>query len=68
MYNLVVLCETNVLNLISQRLDNYYQIQTKCYSVATVNFDTPSLGTKHSHGQNRVDFLCFLKKYNAGDI
>jgi hypothetical protein len=25
------------LNLISQRLDNYYQIQTKYYSVATVN-------------------------------
>ena len=29
---LVVLCETNVLSLISQRLDNYYQIQTKRYS------------------------------------
>jgi hypothetical protein len=37
---LVVLCETNVLSLISQRLDNYYQIQTKRYSVTTVNFVT----------------------------
>jgi len=29
---LVVLCEPNILNLISQRLNNYYQIQTKCHS------------------------------------
>jgi hypothetical protein len=36
-HSLVVLCGTNVLSLISQRLDNYYQIQTKCYSIATVN-------------------------------
>ena len=33
----VVLYETNVLSLISQRLNNYYQIKTKCYSVATVS-------------------------------
>ena len=32
MHSLVVLYEMNVLSLISQRLDNYYQIQTKCYS------------------------------------
>ena len=32
MHSLVVLCETNVLSLISQRLDNYYQIKTKRYS------------------------------------
>jgi hypothetical protein len=28
-YSLVVLCETNVLNLISQRLDTIYQIKPK---------------------------------------
>jgi hypothetical protein len=50
-YSLVVLCETNVLSLISQRLDNYYQIQTKCYSVATVNVVTPNFGTKHSQSR-----------------
>ena len=38
LHNLVVLCETNILSLISQRLDNYYQIQTKYYSDATVHF------------------------------
>jgi hypothetical protein len=44
-----VICETNVLSLISKRLDNYYQIQTKCYSVVTVNFGTLNLRTKRSH-------------------
>jgi hypothetical protein len=29
LYSLVVLCETNVLNLISQRLDIIYQIKPK---------------------------------------
>jgi hypothetical protein len=29
LYSLVVLCETNVLNLISQRLDTIYQIKPK---------------------------------------
>ena len=29
LHSLVVLCETNVLSLISQRLNNYYQIKTK---------------------------------------
>jgi hypothetical protein len=46
LHSLVVLCETNVLSLISQRLDNYYQIQTKCYSVTAVYFGTRNLGTK----------------------
>jgi hypothetical protein len=44
LHNLVVLYETNVLSLISQRLDNYYQIQTKYYS----KFALPTLGTKQS--------------------
>jgi hypothetical protein len=30
---LVVLCETNVSNLISQRLDTIYQIKPKCATV-----------------------------------
>ena len=33
---MVILCEKNVLSLINQWLDNYYQIQTKCYSTATM--------------------------------
>jgi hypothetical protein len=37
------------LSLISQRLDNYYQIQTKCYSVSTVNSSLQIRGTKHRH-------------------
>jgi hypothetical protein len=44
LHSLVILCETNVVSLISQRLDNYYQIQTKWYSVATVNFGTKIWG------------------------
>jgi hypothetical protein len=30
---LLVLCKTNLLSLISQYLDNNWQIQTKCYSI-----------------------------------
>jgi hypothetical protein len=33
LHSLVVLCETNLLSLISQCLDKNSQIQTKCYSV-----------------------------------
>jgi hypothetical protein len=33
LYSLVVLCETNVLNLISQRLDIIYQIKQKRVTV-----------------------------------
>jgi hypothetical protein len=32
LHSFVVLCETNILSLINQSLDNYYQIKTKCYS------------------------------------
>jgi hypothetical protein len=46
LYSLVVLCETNVLNLISQRLDTICQIKPKtCYSALFVLFR----GTKHSY-------------------
>jgi hypothetical protein len=54
LHSLVVLCETNVLSLISQRLDNYYQIQTKCYSGATANLALPTLETKQGHTQFSV--------------
>jgi hypothetical protein len=47
---LVVLCETNVLNLISQRLDTIYQIKPKH---ATVLFFTSFRGTKHTLMWNR---------------
>jgi hypothetical protein len=46
LYSLVVLCETNVLNLISQRLDTIYQIKPKR---AIVLFFIPFRGTKHTH-------------------
>jgi hypothetical protein len=36
LHSFVVLCEANILSLVSQNLDNFYQIQTKCYR----NFDT----------------------------
>jgi hypothetical protein len=37
----------NVLILISQRLDNYYQIQMKCYSDTAANLTLQTLPTKH---------------------
>jgi hypothetical protein len=36
LHSFVVLCETNILSLVSQNLHNFYQIQTKCYR----NYDT----------------------------
>ena len=38
---MVILCKMNVLSLISQRLDNYYQIQTKYYSVYGISGAAP---------------------------
>jgi hypothetical protein len=46
---LVLLCETNVLNLISQRLDTIYQIKPKR---ATIHFFSIFRGTKHDLGLN----------------
>ena len=43
LHSLVVLYETNVLSLISQRLDNYYQIQTNA-TVATGTTAAPIPG------------------------
>ena len=43
LHSLVVLCETNVLSLISQRLDNYYQIQTNA-TVRYSNSDGANFG------------------------
>ena len=54
LHSLVVLCETNVLSLFSQRLDNYYQIQTKCYSIATGTLPLQSLGTQHGLRKEKV--------------
>jgi hypothetical protein len=45
MYSLVVLCETNVLNLISQWLDTICQIKPKR---ATIHFSPFFQGTKHT--------------------
>ena len=59
---MVVLYEMNVLILISQRLDNYYQIKTKrrcSYSVATVLLAARTGGTKRG-------LSCILTCYQAG--
>jgi hypothetical protein len=40
LYSLVVLCETNVLNLISQRLDTIYQIKPKRATVLFLHIFT----------------------------
>jgi hypothetical protein len=37
----IVLCETNILSLINQCLDNYYQIKIKLLQCSTVNQSTP---------------------------
>jgi hypothetical protein len=45
----VVLCETNILSLINQYLDNYYQIKTKllqCEGHLLCKVWTPNLGSK----------------------
>jgi hypothetical protein len=49
----VVLYETNILSLVSQNLDIFYQIQTKCYR----NSDTPQF-TK----LNKAFIRCFLQE------
>jgi hypothetical protein len=36
LHGFVVLCETNVLSLINQCLDNYYQIKTKILQYNTM--------------------------------
>jgi hypothetical protein len=55
LHSFVVLCETNILRLISQNLDIFYQIQTKYYSahlLRTVASWCPDSATKH--GQNCI--------------
>jgi hypothetical protein len=37
LYNFIVLCETNILSLINQCLDNYYQIKIKLLQYCTHN-------------------------------
>jgi hypothetical protein len=44
---LVVLCETNVLSLINQYLDNYYQIKIKLLQYCTVIRRGPNPASKH---------------------
>jgi hypothetical protein len=40
----VVLCETNILSLINQCLDNYYQIKTKIATVLNSDSGSPEFG------------------------
>jgi hypothetical protein len=47
MHSFVVLCETNILCLINQYLDNYYQIKTKllqCDGTFTMQNLDPKFG------------------------
>jgi len=41
LHSFVVLCEMNILSLVSQNLDNFYQIQTKCYRNSDTMFFSP---------------------------
>jgi hypothetical protein len=43
LHSLVVLCETNILSLFSQRLDNYYQNTNEMLQCRYSKFDTPNL-------------------------
>ena len=53
---MVVLCETNVLSLISQRLDDYYQIKTKQNStIATIIY-----GKSGGANSAELNMACFL--------
>ena len=55
---MVVLCETNVLSLISQRSDNYYQIQIKCYSIQQCRCSAwQSGGAESGHQLNAAQAL-----------
>jgi hypothetical protein len=46
LHSFVVLCETNILSLVSQNLDNFYQIQMKCYRNSDTVFFSHILWTK----------------------
>jgi hypothetical protein len=46
LHSFVVLCETNILSLVSQNLNNFYQIQTKCYKNSDTVFFSPIHRTK----------------------
>jgi hypothetical protein len=46
LHSFVLLCETNILNLINQYLDNYYQIKTKLLRSSTVNRAAPIRASK----------------------
>jgi hypothetical protein len=41
LHSFVVLYETNILSLVSQNLNNFYQIQTKCYLNSDTSFFFP---------------------------
>jgi len=41
LHSFVVLCETNILSLVSQNLNNFYQIQTKCYKGILIQCFSP---------------------------
>jgi hypothetical protein len=61
LYSFVVLCETNILRLVSQNLDNFYQIQTKCYRNSDTVFFFPIRRTKGGLGAGRHrDHHCLL--------
>jgi hypothetical protein len=53
LHSFVVLCETNILSLVSQNLDNFYQIQTKYYRNSDTVFFFPIRRTKRGLLLNR---------------
>jgi hypothetical protein len=55
LHSFVVLCEMNILSLVSQNLDNFYQIQTKCYKNSDTVFFSPIHRTKRGIRCNAID-------------
>jgi hypothetical protein len=49
LHSFIVLCETNILSLITQSLDNYYPIKTKIYSESVQWFRCRLRLSKHGH-------------------
>jgi hypothetical protein len=50
LHSFIVLCEINILSLVSQNLDNFYQIQTKYYRNSDTVFFSPIVWTKRGRG------------------
>ena len=64
--NLVVLCETNILSLISQRWNNYYQIKTKRYSIQQYRYSTSDFGGAESGAELNAAQIRYREEHALG--